>query len=710
MSGNLTFGTSGVSDAQRAFEAFDGSMLDMQMGESGFKPLNDIELKSIVAGEITDAVGSIFSGSEIAEARRQALRLFFGKPLGNEVPGRSQVVMTEVADTIHWIMPSLMRMFTGGSVTAEYCATNEQEEEQARQATEIINQFFREEADGFMLLYEWFFTALLERRSFVKVWMEERVEPEIRTYAGLTEREFSVLMEETPDATIMEYDERTETFRGEQIPVIDVTLRTVRVRRELKIRGIPPEEFLIARRESTLDDDTWFAGERRRLYSSDLIAMGFAPEFIRQLPVDEDQEFALSRIERLHDEQDYPARVSSRRDLASREHWVNDCYMRVDYDGDGFAELRRVMVIGDEAQVLMENEYANFMPYASLTAFPVPFKFHGLSIADIVGDLQRIKSTLWRQTLDNIYLQNNPRHAVLRGAVALEDMLQSRPGGVVRVNTLDAIKSLDIAGLDPRIVASMMDKLDEIKETRTGVSPNHQGIDAASLKGGATGVSAHLAAAQARVELIGRIFAETGVRQLFHLILRTLKQEGAGKTLSMKIGEKWIDADPSQWNDRMKVRVKVGLGVGAATERISYLMAMINLQQQAIQQGAGFLTTPWKVYKTLGELTKAMGYDREDLFFSEPEKDATWPAPPPDPRLLESERRSREDEMRNAVDQLKVQVEALDKEGMREWRMAELDRKDQWERDKNETTIKVAEIQASATREASERRPNAPDA
>lgn len=697
MSGNLTFGAGGLPSAQQAFEAFDGSMLDAGNNEHGFKPLDDNELKSVVAGEITDAVGSIFSGSEIAEARRQALRLFFGKPFGNEVPGRSQVVMTEVADTIHWIMPSLMRMFTGGSITAEFVATNQAEEAQAEQATRVINKFFREECDGFMLLYEWFFTALLERRSFTKVWVEEMIEPEVRTYSGLTHNELEILMSDSEDAQVMEYDERTEKYKGQEVPVVDVTIRSVKVRREMKIRGIPPEEFLIARRESRLDDDTWFAGERRRLYSSDLIAMGFDPMFVKQLPVDEDQEFALSRIERLHDEQDYPARVSSRRDLASREHWVNDCYIRVDADGDGFAELRNVMVIGDEAQVLMHNEYANFMPYASLTAYPVPFKFHGLSIADVIGDLQRIKSTLWRQTLDNVYLQNNQRHVVLRGAVTLDDMLQSRPGGIIRANSLDAVKPLDVTPLSP-LVVQLMEKLDETKETRTGVSPNHSGIDAASLKGGATGVSAHLAAAQARIELIGRIFAETGVRDLFHLILRTMKQEGIGKELSMKIGEEWIDVDPSQWNDKMKVKVKVGLGVGAATERISYLMSMINLQQQAVQSGASFLTSPWKLYKALGELTKAMGYEREDAFFNEPDKEQGFPEPAPDPRMLESERRTREDQMKHQLGKMQIQLDAVDKEEMREWRMAELDRKDNWKKGDNETAIRVAEIHASASK------------
>jgi len=706
------FGGSGLSQAEKAFDALERSPLPGQT-KSGFRVLDDNEIKSIVGGEITDSIGSIASGSEVAEARRQALRLFFGKPFGNEQKGRSQVVMTEVADTLHWILPSLMRMFTGGSQVVEYeprakagMGPEEQQraDEAAEQATEVINKLFMDDCNGFEILYEWFFTAMLERRGFVKVWQDERVEPKIETYVGLTEREYQSLMDDGRGLQVLAYDERMENFGGEEIPVVDVTVKQVDVVSQIKVRGIPPEEMLVGRRESKLDDDSWFVGERRRLYSSDLIAMGFPADFVRDLPADEDSEFQLSRIERLHDEQDFPSRTSSRRDQASREHWINDCYIRMDADGDGYAELRNIMVVGDEASVLMSNEYANFIPYASLTAWPVPFKFHGLGLGDIVGDLQKIKSTLWRQMLDNIYLQNNQRHVILEGAVEVNDMLVSRPGGLIRASTLDAVKPLDVTPLQP-LTLSLLNEIDNTREVRTGVSPNHSGIDAASLKGGATGVAAHTAAALARVELIGRIFAETGVKQLFHLLYRTFKQNN-NKPMTIRLRGKWVDVDPSQWQDDIDVKVKIGLGVGAAAERISYLMGMIQLQQQALQMGASGFVSPRHVYNSLSELTRTMGFSKEDLFFAKPEPGAEWPEPPPDTKVLEHERRVREDQMKNEIERLTAQSEAIEREKMAEWRFADLTLKDEMSKREAETRLKVAEMQAEAQKAMQRERPD----
>lgn len=686
-------------DAANAFQNMD-SYLSSEKSTGPFEAMGDDEVKSIVGSEIMDAVGSVFAGSQIAEDRRQAMRLFYGRPFGNEVQGRSQVVMTEVADTIHWIMPSLMRMFTGGDVTAEFIPSTEEEEEGAAQATDVLNRIFMDECNGFQVFYEAFFTALLENRSFMRVIQEERVEPWVETYAGLTEAEFEMLMEDGRELEVIAYDERVQEYKGQSIPVVDVTVKQTKVISKIKIRGIPPEEFLIARREHRLDQDTWFCGERRMLYSSDLIAMGFDPEFVKSLPTDEDQEFSLSRIERLNDEQDFPSKLSARRDMASRQHWVNDCFIRLDADGDGFAELRNVMVIGDEAQVLMNNEYANFIPYASLTAYPIPFKFNGLSVAALVGDLQRIKSTLMRQILDNTYLQNNQRHLILEGAVEVADMLTSRPGGLIRVNTLDAVKPLETNPLTP-LVMDLMNKLDEIRETRTGVSADRQGMDASVLKSSATGVSAHMAAAQARVEIIGRIFAETGVKELFKLMLRTFKMNN-NKVMTMRIKGKWVDVDPSKWNDGMTVKIKVGLGVGAAAERISYLMAMIQLQQTAIEKGASFLVTPHQTFEAVAELTEATGFSRRDKFFTEPPKDMQWPQPPPDVKMLEHERRKIDDQAKNEAERIKVMSDATNLENMHAWRMDSITSDEKIASMQQETQKEVARIQQEGNDSGSE--------
>lgn len=698
------------SDRERALTAFEGEVTDDDALQE-FRKLDDDEVKAIVGSEIKDAIGSFSSGTHIAEARRQAMRLYLGKPFGNEVKGRSQVVMTETADTIHWILPSLMRMFTGNHNSAQFSpsaprptgdtekdAKNRAEAEMyAEEATAVINHLFREECHGFEELFDGFFTALLEKRAYFAVGIEERVEPEFETMVGLTHREFEAVAQSGQWEEVIEYDERVAMYQGEEVPVIDAEFKRTNVSKRLALRGVPPEEFMIARRERRLNDDSMFCGERRRVTSSELISWGYSPDLVRSLPSDNSIETESNTVERRDDEMDALSDSSFRTDLASRTHWINDCYIRVDQDGDGYSEMRRVVVAGELGTTLLSNERAKRLPFATLTAFPLPYKHQGLGIADLIGDLQKIKSTLWRQMLDNIYLQNNQRHVIIEGAVEVQDLLTSRPGGIIRANMLDAVRPLEVAPMQP-LTIGLIDKIDEVREIRTGVTPNHQGIDAAALKGGATGVAAHAAQAAARIELIGRIFAETGVKDIYRLMYQELRENGLPTTL--RIGEKWVEVDPSKWPAAVSVRVNVGLGVGAAAERISYLMAMLNLQQQAIQMGATFLASPRQVYKTLSELTITMGYEQEDRFFSKPGDDAEWPSAPPDPRIVETERKAREDEMQAAVASLKARSEDEERKERMRFNWAELEWKREDAERERESREKVAELQAQSARTA----------
>ena len=670
--------------------------------ESPFEPLDEDQLRAVVANELKDCVGGgIQTGSDIAQSRREALRLFYGKPFGNEQPGRSAVVMTDVSDTIHWMMPSLMKMFFGGPKVFEFEATKKEDEAWVKQATAVINQIYMEDSDGFEEAYEWIFTGLLEKRSYMRVEQDEKIEPRITTYKGLTQAEFEALMEEEEGRSeVVAFDERTITYKGQQIPIVDVTMRQVEITSRLRCRGIPPEEFVVARREKKINDDTWFCGERRRISSSELISMGFDENKVAELPVDDDMEFSQVRIERLHDEQDFPASTNTRTDLASRMHWVNDCFIRVDADGDGYSELRNVMVVGDEATVLLENEYANFVPFASIAPIPIPYKLHGLSVADLVGDLQKIKSTLMRQILDNTYLQNNQRHVIIEGAVQVADLLTSRPGGVIRATMPGAVEPLQVTPLSP-LVMELISYLDHEREVRTGVSAERQGMDAGVLKSSATGVSASLAAAQARIELIARIIAETGMKQLGHLLLRTFKQNN-NKPVTMCVQGEWIDVDPSQWNDKVRVKVNVGIGVGAAAERISFLMGMIQLQKEAIAMGAADMVTPRHVYEAVSRLSESMGFPRGDLFFAEPKDGATWPQPKPTPDEIEAnakataeQRLAAEAQIRGELERMKLEVESANNEGMLAWRNRSLDMEDKWKKMAEETKVKIAEMTAA---------------
>lgn len=664
-------------------------------GGRTFRPLDEYEVRSALGREILDAHGAITAGSQVAEERRLALKMYFGHPMGNEVEGRSQVVMKEVADTIHWIMPSLMRKFKGRDVF-EFEPTNPSEEAAAKQATEFINHVFWEELGGYDLLYDWFFTTLLEKNGFVGVEWEERIEPKRETYHGLTENELNMLLSDGRGLEVVEFDERDAILMGQRTVVFDVTVVQTERIGKIRAKAIPPEEFLIARRTIKLDDEATFVGERRKVTAGDLIAMGFDPKEVEQWPTEESPEYSQGRTIRLSEEETFPIRTADRPDAASRELWINNCYMRIDEDGDGYAELRHLMAIGDTAMVLIHDDYADFPPYASLTASPVAHKFFGQSIVDLIGDLQTIRTTLMRQILDNLYLQNNGRMLAVRDEVELDDLLTSRPGGIVRVDNPEAVQPLITPPLPPHAM-HMMDFLDGVRETRVGVSKFQQGLDTAG-SGSAQGVHQMAAASQQRIELIGDIFAETGMKRLGQLLLRTYKQNDV-KNRVVRMRGQWVDVDPSMWNEKFNCKINVGLGVGSAAEMVGYLMATIQIQKDAVQSGGKFMVKPRDIYRATEELGKAMGFD--EPFFTDPGQ-MEWPEEQPDYRILENQRRVEDDKQKNQISAMEAMIEDESRKDMNRYRAEEIKLK-QWQATLDaRTRIEVAKMQLDAAQSKSQ--------
>jgi hypothetical protein len=675
--------------------SLESELVDRPVGQKGraFLPLSLDEIKAAIASEISTSHGSLMADSTASEERRQALRAFYGEPLGNEVEGRSKVVMTEVADTIHWIMPSLIRMFVGAKEIWEFEPTAPGTEEQAEQASEYLNHLFFEEMDGFRILFDFMFTALLEKNGYVIVETEQRIEPRRKSFNQVSPEQLQMLLNEYGMDSVVEFSEMDAIRDGQQTKVSDVTFIDTKRSNRIVCRGIPPEEFLIARRTVRLDDDAVFVAERRKMTAGDLVALGFSKEVVENLPEDMGPEFAEERIVRMREDEVYPMSAANRPDGASREVWVNNVYIRIDEDGDGFAECRHIICVGDQATEVLYDDYADYPPFAALTASPIPHKFLGQSIYDLIGDLQEIRTVLMRQILDNLYLTNNSRLAVVEDQVELDDLLTNRPGGFVRMQSPDAVTPIITPPLPP-IAMNMMEFLDQVRETRVGVSKFTQGVDASSLGSSASSANAMISAGMQRIELIGKIFAEGGLKRLGTLLLREFKKNRYEKEV-VRMRGRWVEIDPASWDETMNVKVKTGLGVGASQERIGYLMATLQLQKELLGQGASFMVSPKDVYRTVKELNKAMGFSAQETFFTNPEGQ-DWPQPPPDHRLLENERRVKDDTAKNILTASEKEREERERQDLKEYRMKDLQLR--WEQAQLEakTRKEIAAMQLEA--------------
>lgn len=654
------------------------------------RPLTEEEIKGVIAQEISNALGSL--GSEISEERRRAIQFYYGRPMGNEIEGRSSVVLTDVTDTIEWTMPALMRMFTSGTVVVRYMGKKEEDDEGARQATDYINHVFLNELDGFSILYEWFKTALLEKNGFTKAYVEERREPRIDTYQGIDEEQLAGLLSEEGVEPVA-LDEYEETMWSDEAggPITakfyDVRLRVWRSDKRIKVDGVPPEEFLNARRMIELDQYAPFTAHRKKVTVSDLIAMGYDPEVVMDLPSDDMPEYTQGRTERLSEDETFPVTTAERADAASREIWLTECYIRIDEDGDGYAELRRIIVVGEQSITILSDEEINWMPFASLCPIPVPHKFIGLSVADLVMDLQVIRSTLLRQMLDNLYLTNNTRVAVVEGNVQVDDLLVSRPGGIVRQSAPGMIEPLNVQPLGP-MAYNTLEFLEAVRENRTGITRYNQGLDASSLNQTASGINSIMNAAQARVELIARIFSQTGLKQLFRLLLR-LYVEGGFRQQTMRLNDKWVQVDPATWNADMDVEIEVGLGVGQSQERVGFLGQMLQVQAGMVERGLGYMVPPEKIYNAVSKLTEAMGFRRPDAFVADP-KTLQPPEPPPDPQMIENQQEFEIEKLKLQLKQGELENETAKDGAIADFRVQELQETMILEREKIESNERIA--------------------
>jgi len=403
------------------------------------------KLKSIIESEIDDSIGYVETDT-VAE-RQEALEYYLREPYGNEVEGKSQIVTGEVAEVVDGALPQLIRVFTSTDGVVEFQPVNDGDEPFAQQATEYCNWVFYRDNDGFLILHNWFKDALLQKTGIVKAYWDEKIDVTKEAYEDLSDDQLMMIMQDedleiVEQETEEEIDEITDPMTGQVFQNVKRE-HYVKVKRTKKdgrvvVENVPPEEFLISKRARTIQDSP-FVAHRRMMTRSELIAMGFKKDVVESLESGDTLEFSPDRIAR-YSRGEQPNSMGSQ-DESMEVVEVYECYIKVDYNNDGIAELRRVVYASNE---VLEDMECDYVPFHSLCPIPIPHKFYGQSLADRALDLQLIKSTVLRQMLDNLYLTNNYRVGAVEGQVNLDDLLTSTAGGVVRMKNPNAIVPLTV--------------------------------------------------------------------------------------------------------------------------------------------------------------------------------------------------------------------------------------------------------------------------
>lgn len=596
--------------------------------------LNDAELVSLIEQQEQSAYG--YLTSTLSGERERAIQYYLGDKVGvlAAVEGRSSVVSHDVADTVHAIMPSLLKTFLAGDEVVKFDPVGPEDEQGAEIESAYVNHIVSEKNNAFGTFTSWFKDALLMPNGYVKAWWDQRVDVLEERYVGLTDDEFAMIMQDQ-DVEVLEHEQRQEPMMGQgmQMPMQQgmqmgqgmpmASMHDLRVRKkssvgEVRYAACPPEEVLVAKdHRGVCLEDALFVQHRRKVTISELREMGYDVADDISDSGDEDLDTTEEAVARdRYDEQALDVEHSGvLRTVIYREN-----YVRMDYDGDGIAELRKVCLVG---KTVLMNDTADMVPFAAISAEPMPHRHIGRSMASFVMDIQEVKTALLRSALDNQYLANNGRYAIDPARVNVADMLVSRPGGIVRTQGDPAGAIMPLVHTATGDVAlAMLGYQDSIKQNRTGINEYFTGTDANALNKTARGITQLTSQAQMRVELITRQFAE-GVKELCRLVHALVRKHAAAPAI-FRFRNQWIPTDPRGWRTRRDMTIAVGIGTGTNMEKMGHLQTILMAQKEAMQIGA---TNPEKIYNALSELTKLAGFRNAEKFWSNPTQ-----SPPPAPQ------------------------------------------------------------------------------
>jgi hypothetical protein len=587
------------------------------------EPISEQDLKAIAQSEVRSAMGELTG--DLANERAEALDYYYGNPIGrlyqpNE--DRSSVVITTLRDTVEWMMPQLMRMFAQADSVVEFDAVGSEDEEAAEQETQAINHIFWRQNEGFLILYTWFKDALLQKNGTVKFWLEEQDDREIEEYDGLTDMALAQLLKDGEYEVMEHAESEVESMDGQ--PLHRLVLERVGSEKKLMVANVPPEEFLISDDAHSLDVQTErprMVGHHTEKTGSELLSMGFPKSAVEEMMKgsDDDDRYDAEWTSRYNysDEQQILTGGTDYGHESQRKTRLYELYMDLDMDGDGRTELIKIYMAGD----YIEYESADHVPFACLTPYINPHKHHGQSEYDMVRELQEISTQVFRNVLDNMYQTNNVR-VIANENVDLDSLLVTRPGAPIYTETTGPVGN-DIMPFAPPVMwehgLNLMEYLDEIRKDRTGISDTTMGLNADTLANANTGVMLEaMEAARGKIELVARIFAETGIKWLFRG-LHQLARQNYDQELRYELSGNYVSVNPQEWRKRSNLTINVGTASGSSQRELMRLQTIGEIQAQMVGGGGlGVTILPSHLYQTAKDIAENLGAKDGDKYFMDP--------------------------------------------------------------------------------------------
>lgn len=596
------------------------------------------------------------TGADADDKRSDLFDRYLGEPYGDEIDGRSKFISTDASDAVEGFLPDILDPFTSSENIIEFDPVGSEDEDAAKQETDVVSHIFWQKNEGFLILYNWLKDGLIAQNSYVKSGWIEKERVSIEEYEDLTPDELYGILAQTEGEYQIERAEGIDLQTGQpeiegvdpqtgqpKFAPINVRIRCVKVAKEYEIVTIPQDEFFCSPRWSSVAlDGIPCCGHMRDMERGELRRMGFSEESIARGigdSVDDDVEAAIN------DTKDhFSGDNSDGADDSTRMVTVYEAYCRVDINGDGRAELVKVWAVGDGSKILQWDESGedaieevSHVPFSVFTPYIVPHRHVGRSLVEQVDDIAQVKTVLMRHTLDNLYATNYARPIVAESGVSettYEDLMNPAHGAPINVTapgTIEYVRPPSVADT----TLPLMQVFDSLLEMRVGNSRYAQGIGAEALNPMSEATANRVMdASMKRRQLIARIFAEVSLKDLFLRIHRDLRS-GPHRELVIKLRNEWVPVNPRTWRERTDMTVRVGMGsADRDVKRQGMLLLAQTLEKLAMDPEirATKLVGYPQFREVAEEVMETFGYDNIDRFMPPPENAQQPPPQQPGPQ------------------------------------------------------------------------------
>ena len=601
--------------------------------EFGYKTkVDDNTLLYMIEHGVYNSVGDWLNSSDMTRERLRSTYEYAGLPIGHLAPqGVSQIVDTSTTEVVEAYIAILAQLFLNNGKIARFVPFDETPGafKAAREAGLITNYCIFKKNKGWEILECWMKSALLWKNAIIRWDYVENFDYSYEEYDKIDQDRLDELLADENVELVGDLkfeNEFEDDQQNAKLTYVDVRIRKKMDKSTVKLQNIPPESFRISRDASSIEEST-FVGIQTEMTRSEIRKIW--PDIAEKIT--EEEWSMMGNDDHWQGNARYSEDIAARKLITGQEYWqgsvsqeifpteanrqvvITECWINVDRDGDGIAELKHIIVAGKH--ILFEED-VDMIPLASLVPINIPYEFYGLSMADFTRSSTLASTAILRGFVENTYLTNYAPKLADPNVVDFSALQNMKPKQIVPTNgnPQTAVFPLPAETISTGTVP-LLEHLQLIKEQATGMSKAAQGInDSLYVSGNSEEKVAQVQnASQLRIQHIAKRFAETGFKKLIGGVYETMRRNMQSKMNVYSQGV-YASVDPGSLPEALEVEIMLDIGDNSSSS-MQQKLGMIGgeVLPRLNEAGAGMAVKTEAPAVIATKMIEAMGMDSNDF-------------------------------------------------------------------------------------------------